>query len=31
MNLPYETDAVILANGDYPSSPLPLMLLKEAP
>lgn len=31
MNLPYETDAVILANGDYPSSPLPLKLLKEAP
>lgn len=31
MNLPYEIDAVILANGDYPSSPLPLKLLKEAP
>lgn len=31
MNLPYEIDAVILANGDYPSSPLPLKLLEEAP
>lgn len=30
MNLPYEIDAVILANGDYPSSPLPLKLLEEA-
>lgn len=26
-----EIDAVVLANGDYPSSPIPLQLLKEAP
>lgn len=26
-----EIDAVILANGDYPSAPLPLQILKEAP
>lgn len=26
-----EIDAVILANGDYPSAPLPLLILKEAP
>lgn len=25
------TDAVILANGDYPTSPLPLQILNEAP
>lgn len=26
-----EIDAVILANGEYPTSPLPLLILKEAP
>ena len=26
-----EIDAVILANGDYPSAPLPLQVLEEAP
>ena len=31
MNRYNEIDAVILANGDYPSSPLPLKVLSEAP
>ena len=31
MNWYNEIDAVILANGDYPSSPLPLKVLNEAP
>ena len=26
-----EIDAVILANGDYPSAPLPLQVLEKAP
>lgn len=31
MKLYTDIDAVILANGDYPSSPLPLKVLNEAP
>ncbi len=27
----YDFDAVVLANGDYPSAPLPLRLLADAP
>lgn len=31
MKVIQEIDAVILANGDYPSAPLPLKILEEAP
>ena len=31
MKVKQEIDAVILANGDYPSAPLPLMILEQAP
>lgn len=31
MNILNDIDAVILANGDYPSASLPLQILKEAP
>lgn len=30
-SLPFTPTAVVLANGDYPSAPLPLRLLEEAP
>lgn len=31
MNVPTNIEAVILANGDYPSATIPLQILKEAP
>ena len=31
MNFTTDIEAVILANGDYPSAPLPLQILEEAP